>query len=74
MHLTGQRTRRYRDMEVVKIQCSVCENQCAMEAEVTDGEVMDVMGNRCLKGFMYAQREVLNRLEAQKKGAAEGAQ
>jgi len=25
-------------------------------------------------GFMYAQREVLNRLEAQKKGAAEGAQ
>lgn len=52
-------------MEVIRVNCTVCENQCAMEAEVLDGEVMDVTGNRCLKGFMYAQREALNRMEAQ---------
>lgn len=54
-------------MEVIKVNCSVCENQCAMEAEVVDGEVMDVTGNRCLKGFMYAQREASNRPEEQGK-------
>lgn len=54
-------------MEVIKVSCSVCENQCAMEAEVVDGEVMDVTGNRCLKGFMYAQQEAPNRLEEQGK-------
>ncbi len=55
-------------MEVIKVNCSVCENQCAMEAEVEDGEVIDVLGNRCLKGFMYAQRQVLNRLKEQGEG------
>ena len=51
------------DMEQVKLTCQVCENHCALEAEVEDGEVMDVMGNRCLKGFSYAQRAVTELME-----------
>lgn len=50
-------------MEQVKLTCQVCENHCALEAEVEDGEVMDVMGNRCLKGFSYAQRAVTELME-----------
>ena len=59
MPLTGREKRKNNfDMEQVKLTCQVCENHCALEAEVEDGEVMDVMGNRCLKGFSYAQRAV----------------
>ena len=50
-------------MENIKLTCGVCDNHCELEAEVEDGEVMDVMGNRCLKGFSYAQQAVTEQLE-----------
>ena len=67
MPLTGREKRKNNfDMEQVKLTCQVCENHCAMEAEVKGGEVMDVMGNRCLKGFSYAQRAVTELLEEER--------
>ena len=58
MPLTGREKRKNNfDMEQVKLTCQVCENHCALEAEVEDGEVMDVMGNRCLKGFTELMEE-----------------
>lgn len=53
-------------MEKIKLQCMTCENQCQLVAEVEDDEVMDVDGNRCLKGFAYAQRYVLESLNEKK--------
>lgn len=52
------------DMEYVKLTCGVCENHCELEAEVEDGEVMDVTGNRCLKGFSYAQQAVTEQMRS----------
>ncbi len=45
------------------IMCEVCRNNCQIEAEVEDGEVIDVTGNGCMKGFVFAQNTV--RKEAQ---------
>ena len=40
MPLTGREKRKNNfDMEQVKLTCQVCENHCALEAEVEDGEV-----------------------------------
>ncbi len=50
-------------METINIKCGVCENQCELEVQAEDGEVLDVMGNRCLKGFSYAQRAVYEQTE-----------
>lgn len=50
-------------MEIVKLRCAVCENHCELEVQVEEDEVLDVMGNRCLKGFSYAQRAVYEQME-----------
>ena len=45
-------------MEKRWIMCEVCPNNCRMEAEVEDGEVVDVTGNGCMKGYIFAQNAV----------------
>lgn len=45
-------------MEIVKVTCNICPNNCRIEAEVEDGEVLDVTGNGCMRGFASAQRMV----------------
>ena len=65
MPLTG-REKRKNNFDMEQVTCQVCENHCALEAEVEDGEVMDVMGNRCLKGFSYAQRAVTELMEEER--------
>ncbi len=45
-------------MEKRVIMCEVCRNNCRMEAEVEDGEVIDVTGNGCMKGYIFAQNAV----------------
>lgn len=52
MHMAGQR------MRIKKIRCEVCDNHCEIEAEVEDGQVQDVTGNGCMKGFIFAQQEI----------------
>ena len=47
-------------MENVEMTCIVCPRGCAITAEVEDGEVIDVYGNGCMKGMIYAQREAVN--------------
>lgn len=49
MHMDGQK-------KIRELTCPVCDNHCRLEAELIDGEVMDVTGNRCMKGMIYAQR------------------
>ena len=49
-------------MEVIKMNCDVCPNQCELEVEHEDGELFDVSGNRCLKGMAYAQGQ-LNQMD-----------
>lgn len=51
MHMAGQR------MKTEKIMCEVCGNGCEMEVEIEDGEVQDVSGNGCMKGFIFAQQK-----------------
>ena len=45
-------------MEKKKINCEVCRNNCEMEVEVDDKEVIDVTGNGCMKGYIFAQTAV----------------
>lgn len=52
MPTAGQR------MKIKKIRCEVCDNHCEIEAEIEDGDVTDVSGNGCMKGFIFAQQEV----------------
>ena len=47
-------------MKTSKLICQVCENHCELQVELEDGEVFDVSGNRCMKGFIYAQQEAGN--------------
>lgn len=56
MHTVG------RKMQSKKIRCEICDNHCELEAEIDDGEVLDVSGNGCMKGFIFAQQEI-RRLE-----------
>ncbi|MGN1267603.1 MAG: hypothetical protein ACI4UH_06660 [Dorea sp.] len=50
-------------MEKIELQCTACPNGCHLAAEVEDDEVIDVDGNRCFKGYAYAQRQVLEMLD-----------
>ncbi|MEZ3488235.1 MAG: hypothetical protein K1W22_17055 [Lachnospiraceae bacterium] len=45
-------------MEKRVIMCEVCRNNCRMEAEIEDGEVIEVTGNGCMKGYIFAQNAV----------------
>lgn len=51
MHMDG------RKMKIEKFKCGICDNHCEIEAEIEDGEVLDVSGNGCMKGFIYAQQK-----------------
>ena len=46
-----------RKMKIRTLTCAVCPNHCTIEAQIEDGEVFDVSGNGCMKGFIYAQQE-----------------
>lgn len=50
-------------MEKIVVMCEVCRNNCRMEAEVEDGEVIDVTGNGCMKGYIFAQNAVREEAE-----------
>lgn len=50
MRMGGQK------MKIRTLTCEVCQNHCTIEAEIEDGEVLDVSGNGCMKGFIYAQQ------------------
>ncbi|MCI8561724.1 MAG: hypothetical protein HFH03_11505 [Dorea sp.] len=45
-------------MKIKKMRCGVCDNHCEIEAEIEDGQVQDVTGNGCMKGFIFAQQEI----------------
>lgn len=45
-------------MEKKKMTCIICPNGCQMTVEAEDGEVVDVEGNRCMRGYIYAQKEL----------------
>ena len=62
MHLTGQ-SRRNRKMETRKLTCEICKNKCHLTAEVAEGEVLDVSGNGCMRGYAYAIQKVEEELE-----------
>lgn len=44
----------------MKMTCIVCPNGCQLEVLVDEDEVADVSGNRCMRGYAYAQKEVLS--------------
>lgn len=54
-------------MEKRVIMCEACRNNCRMEAEIEDGEVMDVTGNGCMKGYVFAQNVVRNDMQESQK-------
>lgn len=47
-------------MEMIEMTCIICPNGCALKVQAEDGEVLDVAGNACMRGYAYAQTEVLN--------------
>ena len=47
-----------RRMKIEKIRCEVCDTHCEREAKTEDGEVTDVSGNGCMKGYIFAQQEI----------------
>lgn len=48
-------------MEKLELTCGACQNACQLTIEYEDDEVVDVTGNNCMKGFIYAQSEVIKR-------------
>lgn len=47
-------------METIEMTCIICPNGCALNVQTEDGEILDVMGNSCMRGYAYAQAEVQN--------------
>lgn len=47
-------------MEQRVVMCEVCRNNCRMEVEIEDGEAIDVTGNGCMKGYIFAQNAIKN--------------
>ncbi len=45
-------------MERIKITCTACRNQCEIEVEYEEGEVIEVTGNGCMRGMARAQQTV----------------
>ena len=45
-------------METRKLTCEICKNKCHLTAEVAEGEVLDVSGNGCMRGYAYAMQKV----------------
>ncbi len=52
-------------MKIQRLTCPACDNHCQLEAEVDteEDEVVDVQGNRCMKGYIYAQRAALEMVD-----------
>lgn len=55
MLLTGPEMRSS-NMEKKIITCTGCRNACILTVETEDGEVVDVDGNGCMRGYAIAQR------------------
>jgi CxxC motif-containing protein len=49
-------------MKKLKTSCHACRNNCELVIKYKDGEVIEVIGNGCMRGMMHAQSEV-RRLE-----------
>lgn len=45
-------------MEKTKMTCTGCRNGCLMTVTVEDGEVVNVDGNGCMRGYARAQENV----------------
>lgn len=45
-------------MEKLKTSCHACRNNCEIEVDYEDGEVIEVTGNGCMRGMIHAQSEV----------------
>ena len=45
-------------MEKIKMTCTGCRNGCLMTVTVEDGEVVNVDGNGCMRGYARAQENV----------------
>lgn len=50
-------------MEMWKLTCEICKNKCHLTAEVAEGEVQEVSGNGCMRGYAYAMQKVEEELE-----------
>lgn len=44
--------------EKLKTCCHSCRNECEIEVEYEDGEIIEVTGNGCMRGLVRAQSEV----------------
>ena len=47
-------------METRNLICIGCPMGCMMEVQLENGEVLSVTGNTCMKGDIYARKEVTN--------------
>lgn len=45
-------------MEVKKIVCSGCSNQCYLEVVMEEGKVKAVSGDGCRRGIMSARKQL----------------
>lgn len=45
-------------MEKLNITCTACRNQCQIEVEYEEDEVIEVTGNGCMRGMARAQQRV----------------
>lgn len=44
---------------MMEIQCEICSSNCILQVEIVEEEVVDVTGNGCMRGYTYAQQEVV---------------
>ncbi len=45
---------------IKELTCIVCPMGCALSAEIKDGKVINVSGNTCPRGKVYAEAECVN--------------
>lgn len=45
-------------METRELTCIGCPMGCALKVELEDGQILDVTGNTCKRGDVYARKEV----------------
>ncbi len=43
-------------MEIRKMQCRSCRNECVLKVTVDRGEIQEVTGNGCRRGIVSAQK------------------
>lgn len=50
-------------MAVMELNCTFCKNKCKVEVEYEGQETINVSGNGCMRGMLFAQQKIAEMAE-----------